>query len=209
MARLRLIEHGLMTVAGHGFGSWPSTPVSIGLFVAVVALVALCAHQPAKEKPNSNSTTDRTNSKKLMNRTISRNKINPSATQKKRGGDDHAHEIRVDVSAQVPLPSSTPPPPPPQPAAEKRREKISPPGAPHRKNSKDLSASSRRRDGSDGGGGGGCEKKGKIGAKVATGGFGEGGLWQKSILRGEKCQLPEFSGVIFYDSRGNQIQVAE
>ncbi|CAI0552599.1 unnamed protein product [Linum tenue] len=168
--------------AGHGFGSWPSTPVSIGLFVAVVALVALCAHQPAKEKPNSNSTTDRTTTKKLMNRTISRNKINPSATQKKRGGDDHAHEIRVDVSAQVPLPSSTPPP---QPAAEKRR------------------------DGSSGGGGGGCEKKGKIGAKVATGGFGEGGLWQKSILRGEKCQLPEFSGVIFYDSRGNQIQVAE
>ncbi|CAL1392861.1 unnamed protein product [Linum trigynum] len=204
MARIRLIEHGLM-IAGHGFGSWPSMPVAIGLFVAIVALVALCAHQPAKEKQNSNTTSDRTTSKKLMNRTISRNKINPSATQKKRGGDDHAHEIRVDVSAQVPLPSSTPLPPPPPTAAEKRREKIAPPGAPHRKNSKDLSASSRRRDGS----GGGSEKKGKIGAKVATGGFGEGGLWQKSILRGEKCQLPEFSGVIFYDSRGNQIQIAE
>ncbi|CAI0458948.1 unnamed protein product [Linum tenue] len=119
--------------------------VAIGLFVAIVALVALCAHQPAKEKQNCNTTSDRTTSKK----------------------------------------------------------------APHRKNSKDLSASSRRRDGSGGGGGGGCEKKGKIGAKVATGGFGEGGLWQKSILRGEKCQLPEFSGVIFYDSRGNQIQIAE
>ncbi|CAI0458949.1 unnamed protein product [Linum tenue] len=169
-------------IAGHGFGSWPSMLVAIGLFVAIVALVALCAHQPAKEKQNCNTTSDRTTSKKLMNRTISRNKINPSATQKKRGGDDHAHEIRVDVSAQVPLPSSTPLPPPPPPAAEKR---------------------------SGGGGGGGCEKKGKIGAKVATGGFGEGGLWQKSILRGEKCQLPEFSGVIFYDSRGNQIQIAE
>ncbi|KAJ6431910.1 hypothetical protein OIU84_019229 [Salix udensis] len=31
------------------------------------------------------------------------------------------------------------------------------------------------------------------------------GLWQKSILMGEKCQPPEFSGVIFYDGRGNQL----
>lgn len=36
-------------------------------------------------------------------------------------------------------------------------------------------------------------------------GFGEGGLWQKSILMGEKCQPPEFSGVLFYDSYGNRI----
>ncbi|XP_050224818.1 uncharacterized protein LOC126674415 [Mercurialis annua] len=35
--------------------------------------------------------------------------------------------------------------------------------------------------------------------------FGEGGLWQKSILMGEKCQPPEFSGVIYYDSLGNQL----
>ncbi|CAN0876527.1 hypothetical protein LINGRAHAP2_LOCUS11358 [Linum grandiflorum] len=56
----------------------------------------------------------------------------------------------------------------------------------------------------------GYEKKGKImgGEKVSRGGFGEGGLWQKSILRGEKCQLPEFSGVIFYDSRGNQLHLS-
>ncbi|XP_052185246.1 uncharacterized protein LOC127796882 [Diospyros lotus] len=32
-----------------------------------------------------------------------------------------------------------------------------------------------------------------------------GGLWQKSILMGEKCQPPEFSGVIFYDRCGNRI----
>ncbi|CAN0876528.1 hypothetical protein LINGRAHAP2_LOCUS11358 [Linum grandiflorum] len=95
------------------------------------------------------------------------------------GGDDHEHEIRVDISAQVPVP-------------------LSPPAAPQRKNSKEGS----RKEG--------YEKKGKImgGEKVSRGGFGEGGLWQKSILRGEKCQLPEFSGVIFYDSRGNQLHLS-
>ncbi|KAK3041294.1 hypothetical protein RJ639_001396 [Escallonia herrerae] len=41
--------------------------------------------------------------------------------------------------------------------------------------------------------------------KKAEGGFGEGGLWQKSILMGEKCQPPEFSGVIYYDPFGNRI----
>lgn len=36
-------------------------------------------------------------------------------------------------------------------------------------------------------------------------GFGEGGLWQKDILMGEKCQPHEFSGVIYYDCDGKQI----
>ncbi|KAL8157431.1 hypothetical protein AgCh_002216 [Apium graveolens] len=36
-------------------------------------------------------------------------------------------------------------------------------------------------------------------------GFGEGGLWQKDILMGEKCQPHEFSGVIYYDRDGKQI----
>lgn len=36
-------------------------------------------------------------------------------------------------------------------------------------------------------------------------GFGEGGLWQKDILMGEKCQPLEFSGVIYYDCYGTQI----
>lgn len=36
-------------------------------------------------------------------------------------------------------------------------------------------------------------------------GFEEGGLWQKAILMGEKCQPLEFSGVIYYDPFGNQI----
>ncbi|XVF55631.1 hypothetical protein PTKIN_Ptkin06aG0051900 [Pterospermum kingtungense] len=28
-------------------------------------------------------------------------------------------------------------------------------------------------------------------------------VWKKNILMGEKCQLPDFSGVILYDSEGN------
>ncbi|KAI3951011.1 hypothetical protein MKW92_047157 [Papaver armeniacum] len=30
-------------------------------------------------------------------------------------------------------------------------------------------------------------------------------LWQKSIMMGEKCQPPDFSGVIYYDSQGHQV----
>lgn len=42
------------------------------------------------------------------------------------------------------------------------------------------------------------------GAEVEEG-FGEGGLWQREILVGDKCRPPEFSGVIYYDSYGNQL----
>nr|GME15316.1 Actin cytoskeleton-regulatory complex protein [Ipomoea batatas] len=35
--------------------------------------------------------------------------------------------------------------------------------------------------------------------------FGDGGLWQRSILMGDKCQPPDFSGVIYYDSNGNRM----
>ncbi|KVH99593.1 hypothetical protein Ccrd_022171 [Cynara cardunculus var. scolymus] len=31
----------------------------------------------------------------------------------------------------------------------------------------------------------------------------EESVWQKNILMGGKCQLPDFSGVIIYDSQGN------
>lgn len=34
---------------------------------------------------------------------------------------------------------------------------------------------------------------------------GESGVWQKAILMGERCQPPEFSGVIYYDYSGNRI----
>lgn len=34
---------------------------------------------------------------------------------------------------------------------------------------------------------------------------GEASLWQRNILMGGKCQLPDFSGVIIYDSAGNVV----
>ncbi|KAL8533432.1 hypothetical protein ACS0TY_009715 [Phlomoides rotata] len=33
----------------------------------------------------------------------------------------------------------------------------------------------------------------------------DSGVWQKAILMGEKCQPPEFSGVIYYDYSGNRV----
>ncbi|KAE9609676.1 hypothetical protein Lal_00006544 [Lupinus albus] len=33
---------------------------------------------------------------------------------------------------------------------------------------------------------------------------GDGGVWQKEILMGGKCEPLDFSGVIYYDSTGNQ-----
>ncbi|CAL5419106.1 unnamed protein product [Camellia sinensis] len=49
------------------------------------------------------------------------------------------------------------------------------------------------------------EAEAEIGGEADVEGFGEGGLWQKAILMGEKCQPPEFSGVIYYDCVGNSI----
>lgn len=36
--------------------------------------------------------------------------------------------------------------------------------------------------------------------------FGDGGVWQRSILMGDKCQPLDFSGVIYYDSDGKQMR---
>lgn len=33
----------------------------------------------------------------------------------------------------------------------------------------------------------------------------KGGVWQRTILMGDKCQPLDFSGVIYYDSDGNQV----
>lgn len=35
--------------------------------------------------------------------------------------------------------------------------------------------------------------------------WGDGGVWQRSILMGDKCQPLDFSGVIYYDSNGKQM----
>ncbi|XP_050238069.1 uncharacterized protein LOC126687552 [Mercurialis annua] len=40
---------------------------------------------------------------------------------------------------------------------------------------------------------------------VAPDEFGDGGVWQKAILMGDKCQPLDFSGVIYYDSVGKQL----
>ncbi|KAJ9675376.1 hypothetical protein PVL29_024352 [Vitis rotundifolia] len=34
-------------------------------------------------------------------------------------------------------------------------------------------------------------------------------VWQRNILMGGKCQLPDFSGVIIYDSAGNVVSNAK
>lgn len=49
------------------------------------------------------------------------------------------------------------------------------------------------------------KRDGGDGGKVEDEGFGQGGLWQKEILMGVKCQPPEFSGVIYYDCDGHQV----
>ncbi|KAE8665531.1 putative inactive tRNA-specific adenosine deaminase-like protein 3-like isoform X1 [Hibiscus syriacus] len=41
--------------------------------------------------------------------------------------------------------------------------------------------------------------------KGAEDDYGDGGVWQRSILMGDKCQPLDFSGVIYYDSKGNQL----
>ncbi|GER50449.1 hypothetical protein STAS_27757 [Striga asiatica] len=52
-----------------------------------------------------------------------------------------------------------------------------------------------------------CGKKSGLEFNTKMLGIGreENGLWQKAILMGEKCQPPEFSGVIYYDYDGNRI----
>ncbi|XWS50690.1 hypothetical protein CRYUN_Cryun12cG0108100 [Craigia yunnanensis] len=35
--------------------------------------------------------------------------------------------------------------------------------------------------------------------------FGDGGVWQREILMGDKCQPLDFSGAIYYDSKGHQL----
>ncbi|KAL2455980.1 hypothetical protein Fot_51473 [Forsythia ovata] len=38
---------------------------------------------------------------------------------------------------------------------------------------------------------------------------GEASVWKKNILMGGKCELPDFSGVIIYDSVGNVVPPAK
>ncbi|CAL1405526.1 unnamed protein product [Linum trigynum] len=47
--------------------------------------------------------------------------------------------------------------------------------------------------------------KDRRGDIIAPDEFGDGGVWQRSILMGDKCQPLDFSGVIYYDSCGKQV----
>lgn len=40
---------------------------------------------------------------------------------------------------------------------------------------------------------------------VGTDEWGDGGVWQRAILMGDKCEPLDFSGVIYYDSHGKQL----
>lgn len=51
----------------------------------------------------------------------------------------------------------------------------------------------------------GHNKKKLKGAQSGADEWGDGGVWQKTILMGDKCQPLDFSGVIYYDSNGKQM----
>ncbi|OMP05282.1 hypothetical protein CCACVL1_01970 [Corchorus capsularis] len=46
---------------------------------------------------------------------------------------------------------------------------------------------------------------GESGKELGPDEYGDGGVWQRAILMGDKCQPLDFSGVIYYDSKGNQL----
>ncbi|XP_068638573.1 uncharacterized protein [Aristolochia californica] len=121
-----------LLISGSSSGQ-QAVPMGVGLFVAVVVLVALCAKKVRRVSPKlvtreRSSTPGGTRiSPKLLLTTLS-NKAIPFLQMKKNGGELEADD-----------------------------------------------------------------------------GFGEGGLWQRDILMGEKCQPLDFSGVILYDSDGKQV----
>ncbi|XP_038894891.1 uncharacterized protein LOC120083287 [Benincasa hispida] len=49
------------------------------------------------------------------------------------------------------------------------------------------------------------KKKNKHGGGNTEEEWGDGGVWQKAILMGDKCEPLDFSGVIYYDSNGKQL----
>ncbi|MED6192256.1 hypothetical protein PIB30_008460 [Stylosanthes scabra] len=51
----------------------------------------------------------------------------------------------------------------------------------------------------------GQKKKNGVGAAAEDGVWGDGGVWQKEILMGGKCEPLDFSGVIYYDINGKQV----
>ncbi|GLT44145.1 hypothetical protein SLA2020_180600 [Shorea laevis] len=46
------------------------------------------------------------------------------------------------------------------------------------------------------------KKRGESGGEEE---FGDGGVWQREIMMGDKCQPLDFSGVIYYDNSGKRV----
>ncbi|CAN6451484.1 unnamed protein product [Victoria cruziana] len=49
------------------------------------------------------------------------------------------------------------------------------------------------------------EGKAEVGAGAPSGEEEADGVWKRTILMGERCQPPDFSGVIYYDDKGRQL----
>ncbi len=153
----------------HGRDQFGSMPLAIGLFISVVALVALCAkHSRRAQKDYENKEDNATltplmspKNKKLVTTSIS-NKENLFMSD-------------ATNSPKSPFVSMSP---------RKLVTTIS----------NKANTFMHKKKGGD-----------EFGAEVDQRGFGEGGLWQKAILLGDKCRPPEFSGVIHYDSFGNKL----
>ncbi|XP_022775824.1 uncharacterized protein LOC111317648 [Durio zibethinus] len=125
-------------VAEHASKQWGSIPLAIGLFVAVSALVALCAKHTRRAPPKF-------------------------------------EEDAIDTKLA-----------PKSPCLLKPKQLVTNIG----NKAKPFICKKGKQPGNGG---------------LEEGGFGGGGLWQKAILMGEKCRPPEFAGVIYYDSYGNQV----
>ncbi|XP_021770422.1 uncharacterized protein LOC110734531 [Chenopodium quinoa] len=131
-----------------------SLPLSIGIFVSVFALVALCARHGTTRSPRSSNRYDNNN---LYEEKGAKKTSNASTT----------------ISLKTP---------PRSPLANPKKLLS---------NISNIKTYNKNNDD--------CKE---IDQKE---GFGEGGLWQKEILMGEKCQPLEFSGVIYYDNYGTKI----
>lgn len=181
-----------LTLAQAGDRQMGSVPlISIGLFISISALVALCAKHAKRvsrtqynESFNDSKAVPKSplrSPRQLM--TTASNKVNPASNK---ANPFISHHRKTVVEAEKFAPKS------PLRSPRQLMATISNKAIPfiihHQKKGAEA------------------EVEADIdGSKAAEEGFGEGGLWQKEILMGDKCQPLAFSGVIYYDCDGNRI----
>lgn len=176
-----MVRQILVHPGDHQMGSIPL--ISIGLFISISALVALCAkHAKKVSRTHSNESL---NDSKFAPRSPLRSSTHLMATVSNKAIPFVIEHRKREAEEGKFVPKS-PLRSPRQLMTAISNKAISPFIINQRKTEEEVEA--------DIGGG-----------KVAEEGFGEGGLWQKEILMGEKCQPLEFSGVIYYDCYGNKI----